>query len=235
MSLLTDPIRHNWDYYKERPFGRLVRLFVERIFRGGGDTDTEGLDLGVGLVLTLLAMPGGFVSILLFDKYGSLLQWLRGQTSVDTLSIAFPDEYFFIVLSMTVTGAIAVWRWDSIFPDRRDYMNLVHLPISTRTIFLANLVAVLFLVGLVALDVNAASCVLFPTVVSASQSHFFFFVKFAAVHALGVVLSSVFVFDGFPPMCGASWWFISWLYSAPAFWCRNCCGGPRDQHRHGPS
>ena len=194
MSLLTDPIRHHWNYYKERPFGRLVRLFVERIFRGGGDSDTEGLDLGIGLVLTLLAMPGGFVSILLFDKYGSLLQWLRGQKNVDTLLIAFPDEYFFIVLSMTVTGAIAVWRWDSIFPDRRDYMNLVHLPIATRTVFLANLVAVLFLVGLVAMDVNAASCVLFPMVVSASQSHFLFFVKFAAVHALGVVLSSVFVF-----------------------------------------
>jgi hypothetical protein len=139
-------------------------------------------------------MPGGFVSILLFDKYGSLLQWLRGQTNVDTLSIAFPDEYFFIVLSMTVTGAVAVWRWDAIFPDRRDYTNLVHLPISTRTIFLANLVAVLFLVGLVAIDVNAASCVLFPMVVSASQSHFLFFVNFALVHALGVVLSSVFVF-----------------------------------------
>ena len=194
MSLLTDPFRHHWDYYKERPFGRLVRLFVERIFRGGGDTDTEGLDLGIGLVLTLLAMPGGFVSILLFNKYGSLLQWLRGQKNVDTLSIAFPDEYFFIVLSMTVTGAIAVWRWDSIFPDRRDYINLVHLPISTRTIFLANSLAVLFLVGLVAIDVNAASCVLFPTVVSAAQSQFLFFVKFAVVHAVGVVLSSVFVF-----------------------------------------
>ena len=28
----------------------------------------EGLDLGVGLVLTLLALPGGFVSILLFES-----------------------------------------------------------------------------------------------------------------------------------------------------------------------
>src|SRR5262249_33019401 len=150
-----------------RPFGRLVQLFVERIFRGGGDTDAEGLDLGVGLVLTLLAMPGGFVSGFLFDKDGSLLQWFRGQTHVRTPSIAFPDEYFFIVLSMTVTGAITVWRWDAIFPDRRDYMNLAHLPVSTHTIFFANLLAIVFLVGLVAVDVNAASCVLFPMVVSA--------------------------------------------------------------------
>src|SRR5215472_3351585 len=192
--MIRDILRQEWDYHRERPFGRLVQLFVERIFRGGGDTDAEGLDLGVGLTLTLLAIPGGFVSILLFDKYGSLLQWLRGQTNVDTLLIAFPDEYFFVVLSMTVTGAVAVWRWDAIFPDRRDYINLVPLPISTGAIFSANLVAVLFVVGIVALDVNAASCILFPTVVAAAQSQLVFFLKFAAVHALGVVLSSVFSF-----------------------------------------
>lgn len=183
-----------WQRYRERPFWRLVELFVERIFRGGGDTDTEGLDLGVGLVLTLLAMPGGFVSVLLFDKYGSLLQWLRGQLHVDTLLISLPDEYFFIVLSMTVTGAVAVWRWDAMFPDRRDYMNLTHLPISSRTILFANLTAVLFLAALLAIDVNGASCVLFPMVVSAAQGTLLFFLKFAALHAGAVLLASVFAF-----------------------------------------
>jgi hypothetical protein len=183
-----------WADYRERPFWRLVRLFVDRIFRGGGDADSEGLDLGIGLVLTLLAMPGGFVSLLLLNKYGTFLQWLRGNANVDPLLIVLPDEYFFIVLSMTVTGAVAVWRWDAIFPDRRDCTNLVPLPISTRTIFLSNLVAVLFLVGLIAFDVNAASCILFPVVVGATQSKFLFFAKFAAVHAIGVVLASVFAF-----------------------------------------
>ncbi len=192
--MIREIAHQEWEYHRQRPFGRLVQLFVERIFRGGGDADTEGLDLGVGLILTLLALPGGFVSVFLFDKYGSLLQWLRGQNNVDSLLIAFPDEYFFIVLSMTVTGAIAVWRWDAIFPDRRDYMNLAHLPASTRTIFFANLVAALFLVGLVAVDVNAASCVLFPMVVSAAQGQLLFFLQFGAVHAVGVLLSSVFSF-----------------------------------------
>jgi hypothetical protein len=194
VSTPFEVLRNWWEYYRERPFLRLVRIFVERIFRGGGDADAEGLDLGVGLVLTLLAMPGGFVSLLLLDKYGTFLEWLRGATNVDVLKAAFPDEYFFIVLSMTVTGAVAVWRWDAIFPDRRDYMNLVPLPISTRTILFANLVAVLFLAGLVAIDVNAASCVLFPAVVAATQTKFLFFVEFAAVHAIGVVLASVFAF-----------------------------------------
>lgn len=192
--ILADAFQSRWAIYRERPFWRLVELFVARIFRGGGESDSEGLSIGIGLVLTFLAVPGGFVSILLFDKYGSLLQWLRGQTHVDTLLIAFPDEYFFIVLSMTVTGAVAVWRWDAIFPDRRDYINLIPLPISTRTIFFANLVAVLFLVSVVAIDVNAASCILFPTVVAAAQSQFVFFLKFAVVHALGVILGSIFSF-----------------------------------------
>jgi hypothetical protein len=194
ITAVVDAFWRAWADHRKRPFWRMVQLFVDRIFRGGGDADTEGLDLGVGLVLTLLAMPGGFVSLLLLNKYGTFLQWLRGNTNVDPLLVALPDEYFFIVLSMTVTGAVAVWRWDAIFPDRRDYMNLVPLPISTRTIFFANLVAVFFLVGLIAFDVNAVSCILFPAVVGATQSKFLFFAKFAVVHAVGVILASVFAF-----------------------------------------
>ncbi len=194
MSLIAEVLERRWEIYRQRPFWRLVEVFVARIFRGGGDSDSEGMDVGVGLVLMLLAMPGGFVSILLFNKYGSLLQWLRGQSHVDTLAIAFADEYFFIVLSMTVTGAVAVWRWDAIFPDVRDYINLVPLPISTRTIFFANLTAVLFLITVVAFDVNLASCILFPTVVAAAQPSLLFALKFAAVHAVGVIASSIFAF-----------------------------------------
>jgi hypothetical protein len=172
----------------------MVQLFVGRIFHGGGDADSEGLDLSIGLVLSLLALPGGFVSILLFNKYGSLLQWMRGASDVDPYAVAVPDEYFFIVLSMVVTGIVAVWRWDSIFPDRRDYLTLVPLPVSTQAIFFANLVAMLFLAGLLAVDVNAASSVLFPLVVGATQNTFVFFLNFAAVHALTVVLASIFTF-----------------------------------------
>ncbi len=194
ISSVMSEFWHGLAEHAQRPFWRMVRLFVDRIFRGGGDSDAAGLDLGVGLLLTLLAMPGGFVSLLLLNKYGTFLQWLRGATAADPLVVALPDEYFFIVLSMTVTGAVAVWRWDAIFPDRRDYMNLAPLPISTRTIFFANLIAVLFLVGLVAFDVNAVSCILFPMVVGATQSKFLFFVKFAVVHAIGVVWASIFAF-----------------------------------------
>jgi len=178
----------------ELPFFRLVSLFIARTFDSGGKPGTEQLDFGIGLILALLALPGAVVSILLFDKYSSLLQFFRGARDFDSYAAALPDEYFFIVLSMVVTGAVAVWWWDTIFLDRRDYLNLVPLPLSTRRIFMANLTAILFLAVLFALDVNAASSVLFPVVAAGAQQSLTYLVRFAAVHALVVVLASMFSF-----------------------------------------
>jgi hypothetical protein len=194
ISSSVEWIRQKWDAYSQKPFSRLVRLFVGRIFYGGEDAGDGELGLGMGLALSLLALPGGFYSIFLLEKYSTLLQWMRGQHEFDPLAGALPDEYFFIVLSMVVTGVVAVWRWDSIFPDRRDYANLVSLPISIRTIFLANLAAIVFTTLVLALDVNAASAVLFPLVVSASADTFSFFAHFIGVHAFVVVLASIFSF-----------------------------------------
>jgi hypothetical protein len=165
-----------------------------RVFHGSGDSAEGELGFGMGLVLALLPLPGGFYSLFLLEKYSTLLQWMRGHRMGDPLAEALPDEYFFIVLSIVVTGVIALWRWDSIFPDRRDYMNLVPLPIATRDIFLANLAAILFLAFVLAVDVNAVSALIFPIAVSASVDEFSFFAQFFGVHLLVVVLASVFSF-----------------------------------------
>ena len=87
---------------------------------------------------------------------------MRGEGAFDPFVATIPDEYFFIVLSMVVTGAAAVWRWDALFLDRRDYSNIVPLPISLRRVFLGNLCAILLLAVVLTLDVNAASFILFP-------------------------------------------------------------------------
>jgi hypothetical protein len=186
-------VASRWDAYVCEPFPQLVRLSTNRIFHGSNAGEEE-LNISMGVVLALLAAPGGFVSIFLFDKYGSFLQWLRGQTKFDPLAAALPDEYFFIVLSMVVTGGVAIWWWDSIFPDRRDFANLVPLPLPTYRIFLANTVAIVMLTCLFAIDVNAASSILFPVIVGASQPSFSFVTQFAEVHALVVVLASIFSF-----------------------------------------
>jgi hypothetical protein len=193
MLSIMQSMRQKLEKVSQKPLPRLVGLFVDRIFRGGESSEDE-LDMSMGLVLSLLALPGGFYSVFLLEKYSTLLQWLRHQHEVDPLAAALPDEYFFIVLSMAVTGAVAVWRWDSIFPDRRDYSNLVHLPISTRTIFLANLAAIVCLALVLAVDVNAASAILFPLAVSASKETFTFFAHFVGIHLFVVVAASAFSF-----------------------------------------
>ena len=178
--------------FVKTPFGCLVRLFAGRMFHGSADPDAGELDLGVGVIVIFLAMPGLLVSLLMFEKYGSLIRFLRGDGAYDPFTATIPDEYFFLVLSMVVSGAAALWRWDSIFLDRRDFMNLMPLPISLRSIFLANLFAIFALVGVLTLVVNAASMFLFPVAVVGSQSSFFVFCRFSVGHAVTVFLVSAF-------------------------------------------
>jgi hypothetical protein len=185
-------LRKRWDEFVQTPFGCLVRLFAGRMFHGSADAGAGELDLGVGVIVILLAMPGLLVSLLMFEKYGSLIRFLRGEGAYDPFSATIPDEYFFLVLSMVVSGAAALWRWGSIFLDRRDFMNLVPLPVSLRSIFLANLSAIFALVALLTLVVNAASVVLFPVAVVGSQPSLSVFCRFAIGHAVVMLLASAF-------------------------------------------
>jgi len=177
---------------RQKPFATLVQLFCRRILRGAGDFGEDELGFGMGTALALLALPGTFISIFLFDKYGSLLRWMRHDPTLDVFGAAVSDEYFFIVLAMAVTGAVVTWRWDSIFPDRRDFVNLTPLPLPTSHIFLANLSAVLLLTLIFAIDVNAGSALLFPIVICASEETFVSWWRFFGVHTSTIILASLF-------------------------------------------
>lgn len=195
IAAIKDSLLARWQPYSRRPFAALLRVFSARIFHGGESCDAS-VDVALPVVVILLAMPGLLVSLLLFEKYGTLLRWMRGDGSFDPFTATIPDEYFFIVLSMAVAGAAALWRWDALFLDRRDYTNLVPLPISLRKIFFANLGAIMLLAAGLSLDVIAASVVLFPVVVMGSQPSILLFLRFAAGHAVTVFLSSTFTFFG---------------------------------------
>ncbi len=187
-------LRKYWLSCSERPLVLLSRLFIGRLFHGTSDSGGSDLNFSVGVILALLPLPGGFYAVFLFEKYSTLLQWMRGEQVADPAMAALPEEYFFIVLSMVVSGVVAVWRWDSIFPDRRDHANLAPLPLSRTTIFLANLTAIAFSALVLAIDVNAASGLLFPLAVGASVDSFSFFVHFVGVHIYVVLLASIFSF-----------------------------------------
>ena len=183
-----------WQSFSRTPFGCLVRLCITRMFHGGGEPGAGELDLGIGVIAIMLAMPGILVSLLMFEKYGSLIRFLRGNPIFDPYAATIPDEYFFLVLSLTVTGGAALWRWDALFLDRRDYTNLVPLPLSLRAIFFANLSAILALAALLTVVVNAASLVFFPMAVVGSQNSFAVWIRFTLGHAVAVFTASAFSF-----------------------------------------
>lgn len=182
--------------HSRKPFARLVRHCIERVMHGGDDAGPGEVDFGIGAMLAVLAAPGAFVSIFMVEKYGPLFQFLRGesQSHFNAYAASLPDEYFFIVLAMVVTGAVAIWKWDALIPDRRDYVNLAPLPIPSKHILYANMTALLLLAAALALDVNAVSAVLFPLVATGLRSSLGYTAVFFATHLLSVVLASVFSF-----------------------------------------
>ena len=133
--------------------------------------------------------------MLMLEKYSSLLKWFTSRVNEDVLTTSLPDKYLFIAISMGLTGIVTVLKWDRTLPDGQDYINLAPLPIRPRTVLWANVAAIGIAAAIVALTVNAASLLMFPIFVSDSaptgtipQFHFL------AVHALCVLLASLFSF-----------------------------------------
>jgi hypothetical protein len=91
----------------------------------------------------------------LFGQVASLLIWLSIGLAIGGLSsgggrmlpiqrvlFGWSGEHFLIQTTMVVVGLFAVLSWDSTFPDKRDVMVLVPLPIRSKTLFLARITGV---------------------------------------------------------------------------------------------
>ncbi len=191
----TPLARRSTEGWGERPFGRLVRHFLARLARSGRESASDESDLGAGGLLGVLAAPGAFASLLMLDKYSSLLNWIRGWRQTDMYVASIPDKYLFLTLAMALTGIVTVLKWDQILPDAQDYLNLAPLPVPPRSIFLANAVAIAFAAAVVALDVSAVPALLFPFFVTASKhAGLGVALSFVGVHCLSVLLASASTF-----------------------------------------
>lgn len=178
-----------------KPFLRLVRHFLMRLVRGGHETETE-FEFGAGPLLGVLSMPGSLYAFLLFQKYSSLADWIRGRRPPNIYNFSEPDKFFFIGLAMGTAGVLTALKWDRILPDAQDYLNLSPLPAPQRSILLANAVAVAFAVSVVAVTMNGVSALLFPLEV-ASYGHLgtLAILRFIATHIICLTLASLFMFS----------------------------------------
>ena len=184
---------------------RLYRLsdhFFSRFFETSAITRDGQGQLGIAPLLGLLAFPGVVMSLILFLKYSPLMRWTRQDWNFDRYLAAIPDKYTFIVFSMAATGIFAVLKWESLFPDRRDFANLAPLPLSAKMIFFAKLGALALFALVFAVDINIASSLLFPAIVMESEGSIGGLVRFIASHAIAVIAASTFAFSAFIALAG---------------------------------
>ena len=150
-------------------------------------------------LLGLLVLPGLLKTWLSVTKY-SFLAWfpIAGRDSA-----VLNDSYFFLCLSMLLTGFITVFEWDTLFPDNKDYNNLTPLPIPPHVVFFAKGIALCAFVVLFHAAINIIPTLMFPNVVLAAsfksgtagwhippgES-----LRYIAAHALSLFLSTIFVF-----------------------------------------
>jgi len=142
-------------------------------------------------ILAFLIFPSAAGCIILCPKYA----WLQAhRPPIELYLAALSDKIFFLSLSMILLGFIAVYEWEMLLPDRKDYLILTHLPIRTRTIFFAKISALAgFLLAFI-FAINACPTVLLPNAILASHAPFFHGLRYIASHGLSVLLGNALIF-----------------------------------------
>src|SRR5687767_14183312 len=112
-------------------FRTLVSHFFGRFF----DVESSSADVDsrarVIQYLALLAVPGLMISFFMLGDHPAVSMWTRGASSVsERLWLRVGDRYVFVAYAMVAMGLLMTFKWDSLFPDRRDYQILTSLPIS---------------------------------------------------------------------------------------------------------
>src|SRR5947209_321957 len=141
-----------------RLFALLAQHFFGRFF--DNEIVSQQGDMRTNVVQTL-----GFVAVpSMFAAFAMLPTFVRFDQPFNNGWEVIVDYYFFVLYSMVVMGFVMVFEWDSLFPDRKDYIILTPLPISGGTIFAGKTLALIAFLGLFLLDANFFCTLLGPLV-----------------------------------------------------------------------
>ena len=195
------------------PVFLLTRHFFRQFFHSDLLTPQAGTEVTLTHVLALLMVPGIFISVSLARKYAFLLAHFPLSVHQEA---TLEDKFFFLSFSMLVIAFVAVLNWDTLFPTRKDYNILTPLPVRMRTLFACKGLALVLLLLLFTLTVNAVPTVLFPLIVNSNmgpllqegrfilesgereqiqeQARLVFAGWFVLAHALSVMAGSAFAF-----------------------------------------
>jgi hypothetical protein len=131
-------------------------------------------------------MAGGYITHKLLVGY--LFPALSG-VNINTIWV---EKTVFLTLTMALTGIITVFSWENIFPDRKDYLNLLVLPVKMRTLFAAKFFSLLIFVGLLSIAFNIFSLFIFTFYLAPLTKVNLFYFGFS--HLFTNFLANLFVF-----------------------------------------
>ena len=163
----------------------LTRHFFLRLFQNDAIAFEDQMRERVIGILALFAMLSGHLANTVLFKY-SLMED-RGTSWV--------EKSYILAFFMVLMGFIAVLEWEIIFPDSRDYTNLMPLPVKVRTLFAAKFASLFLFVGMFALAMNAVAVFVFffylPDWISSSL---LYGLQFMLVHLISSFAAIFFMF-----------------------------------------
>lgn len=169
--------------------GQLAKHFLKALFDG----KVAGVNMEnrswIASLLGVLAVPGVFVTFFLLDKY-SMIDF-RPDSYREAASII--DKCFFLSFSMAAIGIAAVTQIEFLIPDRHDFIILVPLGLKLRTIFTAKMLAVTCFLGIIFVDVNVLTSIVFPPMFAPKHIGLGRLVAIIGAHAVSVLAASIFV------------------------------------------
>ncbi len=173
-------------------FEVLVRHLLDRFFHNellATDDETKR----VMIISYAVALPGMIVALFLFPMYHAFPPNPIHRPFWSQAS----DHYFYVTYSLLVMAAATVYEWDLLFPDLLDIFVLSPLPIASRRLFLARVLALAIFLALVLLGTNALGMIFLPLAAERPDlfRHFF-------SHAIAVIMSGSFAATAFLTLQG---------------------------------
>jgi hypothetical protein len=145
-------------------------------------------------LLAILTVPGLLISFFLIPDHpaGSLIM-AGAETEAERVWLRVGDRYVFVAYAMTVMGLLMAFKWDSLFPDRRDYLILTALPITSGRWFAAKMAALSAFLSLFVIAINLFSLLIIPAVMAGHVGGGWNILQQAIwAHASGTIGGSIF-------------------------------------------
>jgi len=166
----------------------LTRHFFLRLFINDFVFFEDSMQQKVIALIAMLAVFSGHLAKALLTKY----LWVRD------MNTSWVEKSYFLLFAMLVMGFISILEWDLIFPDSRDFSNLMPLPLRVRTTFLSKFTSFFLFVCLFALAITSLSTFVFWIHLPKWQSpSLIFSIRFVLTHIVTVLaacLSISFIF-----------------------------------------